>query len=307
VIGVEEVASRLGVAGQDEFYSALNELHLQGRLILKEGFAGLPDLEDKISIKAAKIATSTRLINSRLGCIKRLGRIPIIKFVGVSGSLAAGNPVSDRNNKLDLDLFLITRSQCLWPYILLRNLRDFFPRSQREPALCGNYVMDESNLIIANRNFYTATEIRNLIPISGLDLHRKFLQVNSWVDYYYPGYSGASVTIDVAPSRNLVGKFFYVLYTLLRSIKVASIDPLRKFSFKSDPHRGIGLNMLTPRYGGYQALVQKKFTRLAEIWFPDLLGAELIGKLFPDELSAEIGKGDIDVAKVLGYDYSKYG
>ena len=311
VIGIEEVASRLGVSGQDEFYTALNELHLQGRLILKDGFAGLPDLEDKIALKASKIATASRLINSRLDCIKKLGKIPVIKFVGISGSLAAGNPARDRNNQLDLDLFLITRSQCLWLYIILRNLRNLFPRSKQEPVLCRNYVMDESDLAIANRNFYTATEIRNLIPVSGLDVHRKFLQVNNWVDYYYPGYSGGSAPVTVTPSGNLIGKFFYVLYAAVRSVKVLSIDPLKKISFKSDARRGVGLNMLSQPYGGYQALVQKKFSRLAETWFPDLLGAELIEKLFPDELSAEIRRGNIDVAKVamdiMGYDYSKYG
>jgi hypothetical protein len=58
--------------------------------------------------------------------------------------------------------------------------------------------------------------------------------------------------------------------------------------------------------------VQKKFSCLAEAWFPELLGAELIEKLFPDRLSAEIRRGDIDVAKIfvdagIEYDYSKYG
>jgi len=178
--------------------------------------------------------------------------------------------------------------------------------------LCINYVMDESNLMIANRNFCTATEIRNLIPFSGLDAYRKFIQVNNWVDYYYPGISGASALAAVTQSDNLINKFFYVSYTVLRSIRWLSMDFIRKLSFKDDLHDGISFHLVSPPYGGYQALVQKKFSRLAEKWFPELLGAELIEKLFPDALSTEIRKGEVDVATIaedigLGDAHSKYG
>jgi len=110
VIGIEDMSSRLGLSGQAEFYSALNELHLNGRLVLRDGFAALPGLDDKIAVKASKIARSQRLINSRMDHLKKLGRNPLIKFVGISGSLAANNPTRDRNDHLDIDIFLITRN-----------------------------------------------------------------------------------------------------------------------------------------------------------------------------------------------------
>lgn len=313
VIGVEELASTLGVSGQDEFSTALEELHLQRKLILKDGFAGLPDLEDKIAIKGSKIATAHQLINARLDDLRKLGRSPMIKFVGISGSLAANNPNGDRNHLMDMDLFMITRSQCLWRYNVLRGIRTFFSRSKQEPQLCINYIMDEENLLITNRNLFTATEIRKLIPVSGLDAYRKFLQVNNWVDYYYPRVSGASAPVDENPSSSLSNKFFYVLYAMLRSIRWLSLDPLRELSFKTGPHLGSGLNLFRSPYGGYQAMVCKKFSRLAETWFPELLNAELIVKLFPDELSTEIIKGAIiDLARIIEHTdlesaYSKYG
>lgn len=306
VIGVEEVASRLGMSGQDEFYTALNELRLQGGLILKDGFAALPNLEDKVAIKVSKIAMTKQLISFRLDSLKKLGKSPMIKFVGISGSLAADNPTKDRNDHLDIDIFLITRNQCLWLYNILRGIRNLFPRSKRGPELCINYVMDETNLMVANRNFYTATEIRNLIPVSGMDAYRKFLQVNNWVDYYYPGASGTSSPVAVTQSGNLINKFFYALYSALRSIKWLSLDPLRNISFKPELHSCAGFHILRPQYGGYQTLVQKKFSRLAEAWFPELVGEELIEKLFPDQLSVEIRRGDIDAVNLRMYDYSKY-
>lgn len=307
VIEIEEVASRLGMSGQDEYYAALNQLHVQGRLMVKDGFVGLPDLEDKVAVKVSKIETANRLINARIDCLNKLGRNPMIKFVGVSGSLAAKNPTRDRNSHLDVDVFLITRNECLWLYNIAHGVRNFFARDKNEPVLCMNYRMDESDLMITNRNFYTATEIRNLVPIAGLDTFRKFLQINSWVDFYYPGTSGAPEPVVAASSGGLLNKFCYVLYVTLRCVKWGSLDPLRKISFKTDPYRGIGFHVLKPQYGGYQKLVQKKFCRLAENSFPDLVNSELIGKLFPDKLSTEIERGGIDAVNLLVFDYSKYG
>jgi len=89
------------------------------------------------------------------------------------------------------------------------------------------------------------------------------------------------------------------------------LDLIRNISFKTDLHSGISVHVLRPHNGGYQALVQNKFNRLAKKWFPELLGGGLMRKLFPDELSTEIRSGEIDVATVmvhagLGPDYSKY-
>lgn len=308
VIEVKEVASRLGISSPTEFHTALNRLCCEGRLILKDGFAGLPDFEDKASVKAAKITTARNLINSRMSCLRKIGRNPLVKFVGVSGSLAAGNPTKDRNNEIDLDVFVITRNQCLWLYNIYRGLQNLFVAKKQKVRVCLNYIMDESDSLIANRNFYTATELKNLIPISGSEAHRKFIQVNSWVDYYYPGTSGISLP-PASTSTHRINKVFYAVYNLLRDIKwCLKADPLSKLS----SHRGIDFNVLAPHCGGYQAMVQKKFTRLAEKWFPDLLDASLIKNLFPDPLSQEIRSGELDVVAItehvgLGYDYAKYG
>jgi hypothetical protein len=311
VIGVEEIATRLGAAGHAEFYSALNRLHRNGKIILRDGFAALPDLEDKIRMKGSKIETASRLISSRMEELARLGRNPLIKFVGISGSLAASNPTRDRNNELDLDVFLITRSQCIWLYVIPMLIRNAFPRKPIEPNLCANLIMDESHVEIFNRNFYTATEIRNLIPVSGLDAYRRFLQVNSWVDRYYPGFSGASVPIVATRSSGLINQSLYVIFGILRGIKRLSLKPLQEISSRQEPMNGINFNRLSTNYGGYQAMVNKKFTRLAVKWFPDQLDSEHIEKLFPDDLSAGIRKGSIDVFKMnrragRPYDYSKY-
>lgn len=312
VIGVEEIGSRLGVSGRDDFSSALNELQRHGKIAMRDGFAALPHLGDKIAFKPSKIKTSRQLINSRMTDLKKLGRNPLIKFVGISGSLAASNPTLDRKNHLDLDVFLITRSQCLWLYAIPLITLNIFPREKTEPELCKNFIMDESSMEITNKNFYTATEARNLIPISGTDAYRKFVRANAWIDHYYPGFSGASRPPAATTSNDFVNKSLYVLFCALRAVKRRSLEPLERLSFTIDSLSGINFNRLCTHYGGYQGLVHKNFIRLAETWFPDLLDSALIEKLFPDQLSVGIRKGSIDVFKLnaaagLAYDYSKYG
>jgi hypothetical protein len=307
VISVEEMALRLGVSGQDEFYAAVDELQRQDRIIVKEGFAGLPNFEDKIAAKAAKIAFTKKLIGSRMDRLRKIGRNALVKFVGISGSLAADNPTRDMSGRVDLDVFLVTKRHCLWIYSIIRSIRGLFPRSHEEPELCINYIMAESNLAVSNRNFYTATEIRNLIPVAELDFHRKFLQANSWACYYYPGMCDTPARPPLALPESLIDKLFYFTFVALRCVKWLSFKPLRKLSFKADPRSGESPCMARPSYGGYHALVQKKFSRLAALWFPELLDAEMIEKLFPDELSVELRRGDVDVASFLTLDYSKYG
>ena len=323
VIGVEEMASRLGLVERYAFDVALNELHEQGNIIVQDGFAGLPHLGDQIATKASKIATARRLIQSRLTSIRRVGRNPIVQFVGISGSLAAANPVRDRDNHLDLDIFLITRRTYLWLYRIIFGIRRHLMLwLEPEPALCASYIMDASQLTVMNRNIYTATDIWNLIPVSGFDTYRRFLQANSWVRYYYPGLpavtapgeetaSAATTPIAETALGRLANKCCFLVYAILRSIKWRDLDILKTASFKTDLHRGTGLELSANPNGGYQALVQKKFGRLAASWFPELLDAELIDKLFPDQLSAEIRNGDIDAAAVSGnpslvLDFSKY-
>ncbi len=314
VIGVEEMASRLGVSGQNDFHAALDELRRQGRIIVQDGFAGLPGSEDQIASKASRIAMARRLIASRLALLRKIGRSPIIQCVGICGSLAAGNPVRDRNHQLDLDLFLIARHPYVWLNRILFGLRHNCYWRESEPALCPSYFMDASHLVVTNRNFYTASEIRNLIPVSGLEAFRSFLRANSWADYYYPGLSGDPAPDADAPSgrwADVVHNGFFVLYAILRSIRRVNMTVLKSVFFKTGAHHGLGPNLSGSPYGGYQTLVQRKFNRLAEAWFPDLLNAELIDKLFPDELSSEIKRANDGVPAMLlnagiVLDYSKY-
>jgi hypothetical protein len=311
VIAVDEIAARLGATGSDEFADALGELQRRREIVVENGYAALPSHAEKVKLKPAKLALTAELIASRLADIRQLARNPVLKFVGISGSLAASNPTPDRNREIDIDLFLITRRQCLWFYVIPRNLRNLFPRRVVHPKLCDNYVMDESNLQVTNRNFYTATEIRNLVPVSGAAGYRAFLQANRWMEFYYPGFCGAPDPAAPRASTNWINRSLYVLFTLLKCIKLLSLEPLRRVSFDPAALSVTNFDRIGQNHGGYQELVHRKFSRLAAQCFPHLVGAAVVEKLFPDELSAGLRREGATacraiVEKELQYDYSKY-
>jgi len=313
VIEIAEIASRLGVSDCEEFDQAFRTLQAQGRVVARDGFAALSNLSEKIDAKSAKIEKSRRLIQSRARELAQLSRNPLIKFVGISGSLAAKNPTRDRRGQVDIDVFVITRSQTVWLYSLPRIIRsNLFPEPYCENPLCVSFVMDGSNLEVANQNFFTATEVRNLLPISGPAAYREFLDANSWVDKYYPGFSGAGTAPSRKSSNDWINKSLFAIFTLLKSIKRRSFEPLRRMSYQLDPMCGANYNRVNTNYGGYQGMVHRKFASLAARWFPDLLDNSLIEHLFPDQISVAIRRGEIDVfqlnaaAGANAYDYGKY-
>lgn len=307
VISVEETATRLGLPQDGKFHATLADLHQQGRLVIRDGFVCLPNLGDKIAVKAAKVKLARHMIASGTRDLMRLGRHPLVKFVGISGSLAAENPTEDKDGLVDIDVFLITRNQCIWLFEIPKRIhQNLFPKAQTDSSLCINYVMDESDLLVENRNLFTATEIRNLIPVTGLPVFRRFLQVNSWIDYYYPGFTGYTQDQTPARSWNLVNKCLYVLVVLLYCVKYCSLGHLRKFVFTAIGPNGTKFNRVSPVCGGYQIAIHRKFTRLAALWFADLIDEKLIEKLFPDELSQKIRRDATDSLK-SECDFSKYG
>ncbi len=122
---------------------------------------------------------------------KILGKIPTVKMVGVTGSLAMGN--ADENS--DIDLIIVTTQGGLWKtrlisYFVLKLAR-FKLRKPREinekDKLCLNMWMDESDLGIERRNIYTAHEILQVVPlVNKRNTYERFLLENIWAAEYWP-------------------------------------------------------------------------------------------------------------------------
>lgn len=159
----------------------------------KNGYYFVHGREGLIYKREIKKRHSQKKIKIAGRAAKIMSTIPFIKMVGISGSVAMNNAKKDS----DIDLIIITKRGRLWTsriivYLLFNFLR--LPlrvpqsREQRD-KLCLNIWLDEDNLKWnpKQRNFYTAHEILQIIPlINKKKTFERFLTENNWALDYWP-------------------------------------------------------------------------------------------------------------------------
>lgn len=112
---------------------------------------------------------------------KFIAQFPYVKGVGVSGSLSKGY----YDNDSDIDFFVITKSDKLWICrTLLMLYKKIFLLNSRK-YFCVNYFVSENQLEIEEKNRFTATELKTLIPLQGKSVFEEFYKANTWVLSYF--------------------------------------------------------------------------------------------------------------------------
>lgn len=118
-------------------------------------------------------------------------KFPKILFIGVSGSVAAGQPKEDD----DIDLFLITKKNCLWINRLRLRLYIYknriphrkFDKEQKPDQFCFNIWMDEQDLTISSQkqNLKNAMDLILLIPVLNKNYsYERLIKANDWAKKY---------------------------------------------------------------------------------------------------------------------------
>jgi D-beta-D-heptose 7-phosphate kinase/D-beta-D-heptose 1-phosphate adenosyltransferase len=122
-----------------------------------------------------------------------LAKIPFVKMVGITGSLAMQATRADD----DIDLMVVTAKNTLWltritSYFLLAyfgfKVRHFGDPDAKD-RLCLNIWLDETALPWdkAQRNVYTAHEIAQIVPLVNKNqTYEQFLWQNRWLLKYWP-------------------------------------------------------------------------------------------------------------------------
>jgi hypothetical protein len=114
-----------------------------------------------------------------------LYHFPFVKAVGISGSLSK----NFADPKADIDFFIITSKNRLW---VARSILHLYKKltylAGRQNYYCMNYFVDETALNIEQRNIYTATEIKTLLPVKGKIAFENFFRINEWSDEFLPVY-----------------------------------------------------------------------------------------------------------------------
>jgi predicted nucleotidyltransferase len=112
---------------------------------------------------------------------KFISKFPYVEAVGISGSLSKGY----YDNESDIDFFVITKPNKLWICrTLLMLYKKIFLLNSRK-YFCVNYFISSSAMEIEEKNRFTATELKTLIPMQGKAAFENFYKDNYWIKDYF--------------------------------------------------------------------------------------------------------------------------
>lgn len=110
-----------------------------------------------------------------------IAQMPFVRMVALTGSLAVGNVEPGA----DIDYFVITTPGRLWTCRAAVIALAVWA-ARRGDVICPNFFLSENALALRDRNFYTAHEFAQMIPLYGMDIYRQMQLNNGWVQHFLP-------------------------------------------------------------------------------------------------------------------------
>jgi hypothetical protein len=152
--------------------------------------------EDLFAIRRARAANSARVWKRARLYARWLERLPFVRMVAVTGALAVDN----LNGRDDIDLLVISRPGRVW---LCRRGLIGWVRVGRllGDDLCPNYILSEGSLELSQRDFFTAHELAQMVPLFGGRVYEQMLDSNRWARSYLPAIASTVSERRGAPSR----------------------------------------------------------------------------------------------------------
>jgi hypothetical protein len=155
---------------------------LQAAVEHRDGLYFPAGRSDLIDTRTRREALSRDLLDRDQRVIALVSRMPFVRMVAVSGSLAHLNA----ERSADLDLFVITAPHRVWSVtlsvLIVARLLGWRKR------MCLNYVISEQALRIAPADLFAANQIIHLRPIVGHDVFARLVDANPFVRKFYPNF-----------------------------------------------------------------------------------------------------------------------
>ena len=156
---------------------------LQAAVEYADGYFFPRGRRDLLPIRAEREARSRQMLRELARPLDLLTRMPFVRLVALSGSLAHLNADQDA----DLDVFVITAPSRVWTVtVSTLLLAHVFGWRER---LCLNYVISERALWIAPADLFSANQIVHLRPVTGDETYLRFLEANRFVERFYPNFA----------------------------------------------------------------------------------------------------------------------
>ena len=168
---------------RDELDDSFHDLVTSGRIFQLYEFFCLQNDMSLVEIRRKGNIQANILVDKAKQIARLLYKFPYVRAIGLSGSVSKN--FADENS--DIDYFLITEANRLW---IARTLLLIFRKNpflrDRDKYYCMNYFVDEEDLVIKEKNIYTATELFTLLPLAGHACLKRFFEKNSWSYSYFP-------------------------------------------------------------------------------------------------------------------------
>lgn len=217
------------------FLKTLSESH---EFLLKDDFV---TLKGKKAWIETRVKNEKKVIEKREGIKKLLAPlsfIPWILFVGISGSLGAGQ----YQKKGDIDLFFITKSHTLWItrcivllFLLSKGVLRTKTTANTTELVCVNMFLDETTLSFpkTQQDIYTAREIHQLYPVINKEkTYERFITKNSWTFTFFPNTKNVISPSIIPVSKVLVVTQFlnflcyhFQLFSIRKTQTIETVSP----------------------------------------------------------------------------------
>jgi hypothetical protein len=158
---------------------------LQKRVTRVNSYVTLRDREAIGALRDERRRHSARLWQDARRWGYRLGCLPFVRMVAVTGALAVDNSPPDD----DIDFLLVTAPGRVW---LARALAVVLVRlaRRRGVGLCPNYVLAQTALAQSQRNLYAAHDLQQMVPLVGRTVYAEMQAANPWSRDYLPHANG---------------------------------------------------------------------------------------------------------------------
>ncbi|MGA7670636.1 MAG: hypothetical protein WBW04_09450 [Nitrolancea sp.] len=152
-----------------------------GRLSHVGDYFVLPGREEIASIRQHREVLSRRFWTRAVRYGRLISSLPFVRMVAVTGELAMDNV----REESDIDFFIVTEHHRVW-LCRLFVVGIVKAAGLLGDVVCPNYLLSERMLALDEHNLYTAHEVVQMVPISGLDVYGRFRRENRWVYDFLP-------------------------------------------------------------------------------------------------------------------------
>ncbi len=157
-------------------------------------YVTLQEREHLAGIRERRQTSSATLRGTAEGYSRLISRLPFVRMVALTGSLAVQNAERDS----DIDYLIVTGPGRVW---LTRAMTMIVVRiaAVQGVTLCPNYLLSEAALALPERNLYTARELLQMVPAGPTSAYAKMMAENVWCHDQLPNAPMPFLTEKIEP------------------------------------------------------------------------------------------------------------